>query len=552
MLRHLFQNMKKCPYCKKEIPNDTSFCGYCGKSLEKYLEETSFPVLYEMAMGYLANKELAKEYAKELENTEDAIRELGKKCVSYIQKRNVDLFQDEMIAKGTKELSSFSNFEKEIVPLDYEERIVSIMKVKEGLSIEEIKEILGIEEDHIRALLESSYNKIHPEPKKAPVIKVDNIEEPKKIPSSIFKKIRRVAVALIILFLLGYFGLREYVNIEYTLGLEARERNDNESAIKHLRRAVRFGGANSEAEIALANVYYDKGDYLSASIRYEDYINGGGDAEVIKEKLSNSYMALAKEAIDQDNIQSSIEYLNKSQKISNDSKTGIMIKALSSSDKKYIDEDGNEYNIYGDPTLLKLNSEKGFYQVSIEYDNEHVSEIKVDNMVIDDINVIDNEEYEIYCYPSNSVTRYKVKKNSYKDGLLHSVETKVGNKIDIIEYEYNYDENDRAITRSGVGDDKNNTKIEYDEKNRVIRESSATQDFRIDVTTYTYEEDNLVEKVIDKTRNIDEPIKIVYEYTGFSNPYLATIYSVNDEEIAKGFYIKDNVWIFLYNQKERE
>ena len=545
--------MKKCPYCKKEIPSDTTFCGYCGKSLDKYLEETSFSVLYELAMGYLANKKLAKEMAEEFENKEDAIRELGKKCVSYIQQRNIDLFQDEMIAKGTKELDSFKHFEKDIAPLDYEERIVSIMKVKEGLTVQEIKDILGIEEDHIHALLESSYNKIHPEPKKAPVIKVDNKEEVKKIPNPLFKKARRIAITLIILFLAGYLGLREYVSREYTLGLEAKERNDNEEAIKHLRRAVRFGGANSESEVALANVYYDIGDYLSASIRYEDYINAGGDSALVNEKLSYTYNALAQEALDIYDKKTSIEYLRKEFKINSDKHTEQLIKILQSDSNPYIDNEGNEYSDEGYPTLLKaFKNGKELYEVGIEYEDGYISKVKVDNIYIDDIKIKENEIYEINCYPSNNVTRYKVIKKLYQNDLLNQIETKVGNKSELVEYSYEYDESNKAIKKYEVGNERNITILSYDEEGRLIKEASTSEEFRVEATTYTYEEGNLKEVVVDKTRDKEKPTKTIYEYTGYSNPYRAYVYNDKEEEIAKGFYIKDNVWIFLYNQKESE
>lgn len=545
--------MKKCPYCKKEIPSDTTFCGYCGKSLDKYLEETSFNVLYELAMGYLANKKVAKEIAKEFENKEDAIRELGKKCVSYIQKRNIDLFQDEMISKGTKELEKFNNFEKDIVPLDYEERIVSIMKVKEGLTIQEIKDILGIEEDHIHALLESSYNKIHPEPKKAPVIKVDNKEEPKKTPNPFFKKVRRIAVALIILFLAGYLGLREYVSREYTLGLEAKERNDNEEAIKHLRRAVRFGGANSESEVALANVYYDTQDYLSASIRYEDYINAGGDSALVNEKLSYTYNALAQEALNNGDTQVAVDYFKKEYKISSNEEANRMIKIIQSNESPYIDNEGNEYSEVGYPTLLKASKNgKELYEVSVEYDEGYISRVKVDNTYIDDIKIKENEIYEINCYPSDNDTRYKVIKNIYQNNLLNQTETTVGKKSNTVEYEYEFDESNKATKRYEVGNERNITILTYDTEGRLNKEASTSEEFRVEATTYTYEEDILKEVVVDKSRDKENPTKTIYEYTGYSKPYRAYVYNDKDVEIAKGYYIKDNVWIFLYNQKESE
>ena len=549
MLRHLFKIMKKCPFCKKEIADDTTFCGYCGKELNNDKTETSFSVLYEIAMAYLGNKKIAKEFADEYVNKNNAIRELGKRCVSYIQERNINLFQDERISKGTAELTSFNNFENDIASFDYEERIVSIMKVKEDLSSYEIADILGISEDSVKAILESAYNKVNPKLETIKIKNVENVEKPKPKNKNIIKKVGILLGIVLLSILLGFFMLKQYAQRQYVLGIEAREVNDNEKAIKHLRRSVRFGGANSESEIALANLYYEMGDYLSASIRYEDYINAGGDVNRVNESLSIAYDELAIEEIKKYSISEGINYLRKEYKITGDDKLNNWIDALQGGEVMYKDEYGNEYNQYGKPVTLKgLCENKETYNVEIQYDNKLIKDIKVDDVLVKDFMMDEDAEYELYFYPNNKSSRYSINKSIYKNDLLIRQEINNSKTQEVFNYEYEYDEDDRIYKRL-IKDNQNIvTEYIYDEEGLLIQEITADKEERIRNIIYKYEEGILKEITDIDTKDKNSIRKTIYQFTGMSRPYKATILDGSNKEVAKGIFIRDNGWIFLYNQ----
>ena len=541
--------MKKCPYCKKEIADDTSFCGYCGKELTKDNTDNNFSALYEIAMAYLGNKKVAKEFAKEYVDKNNAIRELGKKCVSYIQERNINLFQDERISKGTKELEAFNNFENEIASFDYEERIVSIMKVKEDLSSYEIADILGISEDSVKAILESAYNKVNPKFETIKIKNIENVEKPKPKRKAIIKKIGILLGIILLTILLGFFALKQYAQRQYVLGIESREANDNEKAIKHLRRAVRFDGANSESEIALANLYYETGDFLSASIRYEDYINAGGDAKRVNESLSLAYDELALEEIKKSSISEAIDYLRKEYKITGDDKLNNWIDALQGGEVMYKDEYGNEYNQYGKPVFLKGLCENGeVYNVEIQYEDKLMSVIKVDDTLLKDFVMDEDAKYELYFYPKNNSSRYYINKSIYKNDLLIRQEILNNKDQEVINYEYEYDENNRSSKRL-VKDNQNIiTEYIYGEDGMLIQEITTNKEERIRNTIYKYEEGILKEITDIYTQDKNNIRKTIYQFTGMNRPYKATILDGNNKEIAKGIFIRDNGWIFLYNQ----
>ena len=122
-------------------------------------------LLKELAAGYTGNEAEAARIAAEAAADENPVRRVRELSVMYVQDRDRDLFENVKTPRDDqKELSEINDLNRDLLQMDHEERIVSLMKVYEHLGNAEIAEILGIDETYVRALLQDAEEKLpHPE-----------------------------------------------------------------------------------------------------------------------------------------------------------------------------------------------------------------------------------------------------------------------------------------------------------------------------------------------------------------------------------------------------
>ena len=132
--------------------------------------------LRELAEGYTGNSAKAKEIAAEAKSDADPVRKVRLLSVMYVQQRDLNLFEQEETPKaGAEELREVRDIGRELIEMDYEERIVSLMKAYEHLSSSEIAAQLGISEEYVKALLQSAYVKAGHQ-------QAREIDEPEELP----------------------------------------------------------------------------------------------------------------------------------------------------------------------------------------------------------------------------------------------------------------------------------------------------------------------------------------------------------------------------------
>ena len=516
----------KCPYCGYENKEDAVFCTRCGKKLP--VPETDQDELIRMAYAYTGIESEAETIVSESGKNVPAVRNA---CIAWIRERET-LF-DEKVEKKENEpvLDSFDDMEKQIVSMDYEERIVSLLHCYEKKSIPEVSSILNISEDMVTGYLQDAYQKAHGIPVK-PYVKIerpaqkpqtDQKEEPtmkeaaaSKITSAFRSKTAwklEIIVAVIAAILLGsYFGIRSYANTQYESGIDLYKAGNYKEASSALSKAVRFHGGGDEAILYLGDAYYQNKEYENASEQYESYQEKHPKSKKVKKDLIQTYQKLADASLKKKDNDTALKYLQKCYELDNSTDTYIRMQAVKNGGTYTSDTDGTVYDTQARPVEIHVtdSDSEELYSVKIAYKKGKVSSLKAstkDNSVTLD-KPRKTGEYTISVFPDLS---WQSERDLYDQDNLSERDFTGSNGTDsAIVYENKVNGKGRITSRTFTVNGVETTDT-YTWKNGHITKISRTSADEDLVYRNTWKKD-LLQRTVITSGKPGEVGRIEYEY----------------------------------------
>lgn len=545
----------KCPSCGKEIPDNSKFCDYCGKPVPT-LPSVSQDVLVELAEGYVANTAAAKEIANQASTKPDGLKAVREYAISYLQKKETDLFQEKpTFTEGKEELTSIENLEDALRPLTYEERIVVLMKNIEKLSVEDIAQDLSISIEEVHGYLQSAFEKVYPEGKivkeETSVVKEEKVDpvlekakkkgqkaakktvsKPKKPKNGknysrnpLSTKVKIVVAVVVACVLGGWLGIKNFANGQYEAGVESLKNENYEEAIKEFSNAVQWWSGKEDANKQLAYAYAGDGNYEKAAEKMETYIEASKDTDM-NLTLASYYSTLGKESVDKEDYKSAAEWYEKAYSLDQSPYTNMKLLAAQN-EGSYTDESGNEYN--KDAQLTKINvKENGYsYSVSLDYEDGKLTSMqaKMSNAPITFNKFQDTyESAEIAFYPVGNTLRYYVhetvneaEENYYgtygtylfikeitkdSDGNITKVRKENQKTGEVLTSEYTYIQNVLASikTTTNMSEDAWIEEFTYDDNGNLVERTIARNLLStVEHETYTYDESgNCTRKITER------------------------------------------------------
>ena len=583
----------KCNACGYVNKEGAKFCTNCGAPLSK-APSSDTAVFVQLAEAYTGNLAVAKKIAAE--NPQD-IHSIALASVAWIRAKDPILFQDAKDKEeGKPTLDSFTDTEKTLRDLDYEERIVVLMHCLEKQSPAAIAQILSLSESQVIYYLQCAYTKNHPSETPKTAAPVPEKKKPAKRRKTARKKPKetnnegsklinhlsmptKIVVAVIIAIVAGtFFGVKKYASDEYQRGIAYLEEENYTAAMEPLLNAKRYGGSE-DAGLKLGDAYYQQGDYSRALQEYQDCRS---EQKGVKEALIRTYEKLADQEIAQSNYGDAKENLEKQYELDENDHTYIRLQAVDH-DGSYTDDNGNVYNAWGDPTkLCAVSNGKKLYQVDLEYNDdrslktmkeyvsEYTSKITYNQFSSD-------KEVEASWLLSDGKAAYSVQavtKDEQGNPTLVTVTTPASVKKTSTVYTYN---SDNQITSSLIkstsgtvtgtyhytGDtltdiqytDGSSTTFTYNKAGSKIHETTTKEngDILMDIS-YEYDDQGRIKEKVMKQPNADsilpsvENQDITYTYTSTGSCDTLTIRG-STSEIAKGYYLQNTGWIILYTNK---
>lgn len=588
----------KCPYCGYENKEDAVFCTRCGKKLP--LPETDQKELISLAEAYTGSRKEAEQIVSE--NHPDVVS-VRNACIAWIRNHET-LFDEDVKGNDTDPVpDSFDDMEKQIVSMDYEERIVSLLHCYEKKSISEIAGILNISEDQVKGYLQDAWRKAHGIPVR-PYVKVERPsqntqtekkEEPtmkeaaaSRITSAFRSKTAwklEIIVACIAAVLLGcYFGINSYANTQYESGVDLYKAGNYAEASSALSKAVRFHGGQDNAILYLGDAYYKNKEYEKASEQYESYQEKYPKNRKVKKDLIRTYQKLADASLKKKDNDSALASLQKSYELDNSTDTYIRMQAVKNGGKYTSETDGTVYDTKARPVELHITDadSEELYSVKISYKKGKVSSLKAstkDNTVSLS-KPAQTGEYTISVFPDLS---WQSETDQYDgDYITERDFTRSDQSGSSIVYDNQLNRKGRITSRSfkANGTDTVDT---YTWKNGHItkmKRTSADEDL---VYTSTWKK-NLLQKTVITSGNLGEVGRIEYEYDasgnltdliethsllsgdeaepfvkdrhisytygGNSRPMSCTVRTGDNTLAGYGTYIDGTGWIMCYVQKE--
>ncbi len=585
----------ECPVCHEQLREDTKFCPYCGTALSAPEEETpeKLPAarMIKIAESYTGNMAAAREIAAEAGD----IRELRTGCVRWIQARNKGLFEDVLEPEeGREELRELENLDTELIPLDYEERIVILMHVTEGLSDAQIAEELGISPAYVQALLQSAFVKNYPAGKESTERSLPVREMPvssgdgKK--TALRMKIMIIAAASVVLVLGIVLAFRRTGSNAYRQAMEALEKEDYDTAVEQLQKAVRFGVGGDETVWTLADALYHEEDYAAALVRYEDYYKENR-TDKAAEMISRCCHTLADQYLTQDNAGVALEYLRDDIALTSDVYAQIRTKAIEDPEGICTDENGNRWDVYGHLlyAICRDMDQEEMFDLEVQYDEDgHYKSMKAflpsssRKNVYASFDFSEDAQYEVMFVREKEETEYQIVRSVYEDDLLQSEHTAKDSYTDTRIYTYTYNE-DGTVSGCRIEDtDTGETAVRtYVYQDGVLESVYEKDDDTLRTAHLTYDEsgriieeeirENVVEKVLHRVYAYDESGRLTEvteersEKEGRSVPggtYRQTVYTWsagritqaevrnrNGRIIGHGIYVPDNGMLYLYDRR---
>lgn len=585
----------KCTRCGYENEDNAKFCTSCGAPLTMTAQQDT-AVLLELAEAYTGSPAQAR---KIVEASQKDIRSVSAACVDWIRLKDQTLFQDAaQSAEGRPTLDTITDMEKTIRDLDYEERIIVLMHCLEKMSPAEIARTLHITEDQVVYYLQCAYDKNNPpqlqaspvlpkekkrpERKKRPVKKKEPKEQNDDGPKFLkhISMQTRIIIAVIAALIVGSFlGIKSYAHDEYLRGVAYLEEKNYDQALEPLMNAKRYGGSE-DAGLKLGDLYYDQEDYQKA---LKEYQSCSQEKQEVKDALIRTYQKLADLSIAESNYGNAAEYLESQYELDEDEHTNIRLNAVKNNGT-YTAEDGNIYNVWGDPVkLYAVKNGRKLYQVELEYNDDRTlksmkesvsdytsrinfnqfsssTDIEASWFLKDDNTVSYSVQTALYDEHDNPTqitvtTTSSIQKTAYTytyDGnqiKSASLKTKAGT----VTASYTY--TDDKITEIKYSDNTSVT-YEYDRDGQRIHETDLKEngDIIMDISYDHDDSGNVVEKII-KRNDTDSVLPfaaeqdITYTYTKAGKPSTMTVLA-NNAEVANGYYIENAGWIILYHTAE--
>ena len=457
--------------------------------------------LRELAEGYTGNSAKAKEIAAEAKSDADPVRKVRLLSVMYVQQRDLDLFEHEETPKaGAEELREVRDIGRELIEMDYEERIVSLMKAYEHLSSSEIAAQLGISEEYVKALLQSAYVKAGHQ-------QAREIDEPEELPPQPSEKNKKPAapkiswkmiliLAAVVVFLGGIFiSVRSFSHSLYEKGMAEMESGDYESAVKSFRSAAAWGEGDI-AVLRMADASFLGGDDVNAYTFYEDYYVKHEEDEYVRSQMVRCLYLQADRNLNNGNTKKAKELLERAATLKDSVYTEYRLKAIEE-DGTWQREDGVVWNMYGRPVRAACLNDKGnvLYTVEIVYDEDG----KWQKMTAGKSGTLRTSQYADFLFGEETV--YDVRWIPGGDLPAAQAVSYTGTREDA-QYEYDEDGNPTAMV------------IEHDSS-----DTSAFADY----------------------------VKVVFVKNSYGETTEAEVYDRDDRKIGTGIYVPDSGWLYLYS-----
>jgi outer membrane biosynthesis protein TonB len=505
-----------------------------------------------IAQLYTANTAAAKQITDALPEDAD-IPALRSACIAWIRSKEAGLFQEPAEQREAQELpEEIDDMEGLCRDLDYEERIIALMKYGEGLSEETIAQELSLPEEQVKAWLQNAVSKYAPapaaeetaaeQPKPEPEQKPEEppaetagkpAEQPQKPkeqktkePKSkgnkknarvktakhpkkpvLSNKFIMAAVAVIAIVLGSFIGVRSYASSQYRSGKKLLAEEQYAEAVEALKNAVAWNGGGNDAILLLGDAYFGTEAYDDALKQYEAYKEKMPNVDMTN-RYKETYRGAADKALKAGDTESCVQWLDREYGLTHDERTFYRREALKGGGT-YSDVSGNVYDTYGNPIRL-VNTRM---ILTLSYDEGTLTKIdgvlKGTNTTVTlkaDTNETRRHTLDAHWHIVDSLLQYYAENTVYDRGevvrrtILRSKDPEL-----VYNYSYKYD-GDKALTCTEEEPDGRKTTyvFGYDSKGtRIMADAQFEDESDPNHITYDHDKDgHLIGTAV--TRNIIE------------------------------------------------
>ena len=479
-----------------------------------------------IAQLYTANAAAAKQIVDSLPEDAD-IPDVRKACIAWIRSKEPDLFMDSLEPGEPVDLpEEIPDPESFCRDLDYEGRIVVLMKYGEGLNEADIARELGLPAETVKAYLQNIFRKntVQPkpeEPKPQPAAQpeetkpqpVSQPEEKKpvvqkkpekkkthiKVPKSLGRKALSnkfvlAAIAVVVVVLGSLIGVRTYASSQYRAGQQYLQEEKYAEAAEALKNAIAWNGGGNNAILLLGDALYGTEEYEEAITQYEAYRDKMPNVDMTP-RFRDAYRGAADKALKAGDEDTCVSWLDKEYGLTHDERTFYRKEAIRNGGT-YTDVSGNIFNSFGEPVQL-VNSK---ITLTLTYDADKL--IKIDGVMKGRKGVTtltaDTKEtrphtLDVHWYPdgSNAVRYYAEDIVTDKGDIVKRTIRRSLEANRVYSYTYKYDGN-KAI--SCIEEQPDGTKVNYtfgydSNGRRNVRDASFADNSTPHHTTYDYDKD---------------------------------------------------------------